>query len=224
MEATPADNEAVVGDECHIVSGALQGPRHDPAFPAALVDQAANLLLLCRVHHKMIDDQPHSYSVDSLKKIKADHEAWVAASLSGGLPQIRIRRTNASLVLLPLKSGRDLSAVMAGAMSSALENDDLETREEAELVAEFLQELQDHGDMWNDMEASERVRSTFRMGELLRGLETAGFLVFGMREIQKLEGGLGLPVDWPVGIIRVVRSTNSEITRLDVADRDVQGP
>jgi hypothetical protein len=56
-EATRSDAESVVGDECHIVSGQSQGPRYDASFPAARLDEPDNLILLCRVHHKMVDDQ-----------------------------------------------------------------------------------------------------------------------------------------------------------------------
>jgi hypothetical protein len=81
-EATRADAESVVGDECHIVSGQSQGPRYDAKFPAARVDEPDNLILLCRVHHKMVDDQTQTYTVEALQKLKAIHETWVASTLN----------------------------------------------------------------------------------------------------------------------------------------------
>ncbi len=32
IEATPNDAESVVGEECHIISGSPNGPRHDPTY------------------------------------------------------------------------------------------------------------------------------------------------------------------------------------------------
>src|SRR5262249_10495588 len=54
IDATATDDESVVGEECHIVSAQGQGPRHDPVFPAENLDKPENLILLCRVHHKMV--------------------------------------------------------------------------------------------------------------------------------------------------------------------------
>lgn len=81
MDATPQDDESVVGDECHIVSGKPNGPRYDPEFPVDQIDSYANLILLCRVHHKMIDDQSETFTEDILRQLKANHEKWVADAL-----------------------------------------------------------------------------------------------------------------------------------------------
>lgn len=56
MDATTKDDESIVGDECHIISGKPNGPRYDPDFPKDKLDSHQNLLLMCRVDHKMIDD------------------------------------------------------------------------------------------------------------------------------------------------------------------------
>ncbi|HWP60610.1 MAG TPA: hypothetical protein VNL14_22135 [Candidatus Acidoferrales bacterium] len=39
VEATPTDDESVVGDECHIVSGKGQGPRYDAGFSSDRLDE-----------------------------------------------------------------------------------------------------------------------------------------------------------------------------------------
>ena len=62
MDAAPQDDESVVGDECHIVSGKPNGPRYGPTFPVDELDSFSNLILLCRVHHKMIDDQSETFT------------------------------------------------------------------------------------------------------------------------------------------------------------------
>jgi hypothetical protein len=45
-------------------------------------DKFANLILLCNVHHKQVDDQVATFTVERLTQIKAEHEAWVRASLN----------------------------------------------------------------------------------------------------------------------------------------------
>jgi hypothetical protein len=81
IDTTAESEESVVGDECHIVSGQVDGPRYDPTFPAGLIDHVSNLLLLCKVHHKMVDDQYETYTTEVLRKIKADHEHWVRLAM-----------------------------------------------------------------------------------------------------------------------------------------------
>ena len=87
IEATTESEQSLVGEECHIVSGRRKGPRADPAFPVNRIDSVDNLLLLCNVHHKMVDDQPERYASDALRRIKADHEAWVNSALAVALEQ-----------------------------------------------------------------------------------------------------------------------------------------
>ncbi|MHB8137851.1 MAG: hypothetical protein ACYDGO_05620, partial [Smithellaceae bacterium] len=53
----------------------------DDKYPKDKVDKYENLVLMCSVHHKVIDDQPGYYTVESLNNIKKDHEKWVRESL-----------------------------------------------------------------------------------------------------------------------------------------------
>lgn len=75
-EGTETDDPSVFGEEAHIVSAAPGGPRHG-ALPDH--DVYDNLILLCSTHHKQVDDQVASYPLDALKRIKKQHEDWVAA-------------------------------------------------------------------------------------------------------------------------------------------------
>jgi hypothetical protein len=64
-------------------------------------------------------------------------------------------------------------------------------------------------------EAGEKVEAAYRMSSMIRELEAAGFLVFGAREVQRMEGGTSGPLSWPVAHLRVVRSTNPQILTFD---------
>lgn len=83
MDATETDDESLIGEECHIISRSPDGPRRNADFPEEKLDKYENLILLCRIHHKIIDDQPNTYTVEYLKQIKVAHEKWVRESLSG---------------------------------------------------------------------------------------------------------------------------------------------
>lgn len=67
VDRTEADREAIVGDECHIISGAEGGPRADSNFPRESIDSLENLMLLCRVHHKLVDDQASTFTTTILR-------------------------------------------------------------------------------------------------------------------------------------------------------------
>lgn len=96
IDATRDDDESVVADECHIISPQPNGPRHDESFPPEQLDAYENLILLCRTHHKMVDDQTANYTSDCLRQVKAKHTVWVSQRLTGGQkPQsVRLRMRN----------------------------------------------------------------------------------------------------------------------------------
>jgi hypothetical protein len=64
-----------------MVSKERAGPRGEFAIPPEERDRYENLILLCKIHHKMVDDYPEIYTVERLREIKAAHEKWVRESL-----------------------------------------------------------------------------------------------------------------------------------------------
>ncbi len=83
MDASETDDEALVGEECHIIAREPEGPRGDHSLPIGSRDKYSNLILLCSTHHTLVDKQPHKYTVQCLQEIKATHEKWVRESLTG---------------------------------------------------------------------------------------------------------------------------------------------
>lgn len=81
IDATETDDESLVGEECHIVAREEGGPRGESELTKEQRDKYSNLVILCAVHHKVIDDQPGEYTVDYLHELKARHESWVKDSL-----------------------------------------------------------------------------------------------------------------------------------------------
>lgn len=67
------------GFVAHIVADTEKGPRGDRVRSPLLCDDPANLMLLCGVHHKLIDvDAPDDYPEERLLAIKAEHERRIA--------------------------------------------------------------------------------------------------------------------------------------------------
>jgi hypothetical protein len=68
-------NQTLVGNVCHIKAAKPGGPRYDPNQTNDERHGYDNLLLMCSIHNKIVDDDEATYTVDRLKKMKADHEA-----------------------------------------------------------------------------------------------------------------------------------------------------
>ena len=93
MDATLTDDESLVGEDCHIVAQAEKGPRGPALLQTDELskyqhlisgrDKYANLILLCNIHHKLVDDQPKAFPIVGLLDMKQTHEAWVRRSLQG---------------------------------------------------------------------------------------------------------------------------------------------
>lgn len=65
---------SVVGDVCHIRAANRKGPRYDPGQTPEERHAFENLILLCKPHHKRVDDNPATFTVDQLRDIKEMHE------------------------------------------------------------------------------------------------------------------------------------------------------
>ena len=80
-DESETDDASIVGDEAHIVAREVDGPRGVSALNSEARDKYDNLLLMCKIHHKLIDDQPNKYSVEYLHKLKFKHLDWVNNTL-----------------------------------------------------------------------------------------------------------------------------------------------
>ncbi len=65
----------VIGEICHIHARSPGGSRYAATQSASQRNGFDNLLLLCRSHHKVIDDQADVYTAEVLREIKAVHES-----------------------------------------------------------------------------------------------------------------------------------------------------
>lgn len=81
----------MLGEEAHIVAQKFDGPRGAESPPGGYIDGVANLLLLCPTHHRLIDDQPQNFSIETLKEIKRSHEDSIAKSREKQFPSSNLR-------------------------------------------------------------------------------------------------------------------------------------
>ncbi|WP_333887300.1 HNH endonuclease [Sphingobacterium siyangense] len=81
MDISETDDASVVGEEAHIIARETNGPRGDNSMPIEERDKYNNLILMCSIHHKNIDDFPERFPVELLHQYKLEHEAWVKVNL-----------------------------------------------------------------------------------------------------------------------------------------------
>lgn len=78
-----------VGVGAHITAASAKGPRYDKDLTPNQRTHHTNGIWTCQTHGKDIDDNTSRYTVDDLKRIKAQHEEWVYRRLSNGPSHIR---------------------------------------------------------------------------------------------------------------------------------------
>jgi len=223
VDATATDDEAVIAEECHIVSSRPNGPRYDSSYPQEKLNAYDNLILLCRVHHKMIDDQYENYTVNILRQMKVTHELWVKrklADISKPKPaKLRRVKVNIPAYLARLTTGKEVLDLVMYACAFSTDHDELKSQREVELVGSFLQNVRDLIDLSDVLEPMHQVKESYDLTRSLEELEHAGFFVFGGREIQRLEGGIpSEPSDWPIAILSVLRRDNDVIMHANLDD------
>lgn len=76
-----ADDNLYVGEICHIEAASPNGPRFDPESSDEVRRSAENLMLLCHAHHRRVDADVETYTVESLRHMKAEHEASGSSDL-----------------------------------------------------------------------------------------------------------------------------------------------
>lgn len=87
-----------ISEECHIVGEKPTAARHVEDFPAT--ESYSNRILMCRNHHKAIDDDEDTYTAEVLEKMKKSHEeAILRATQNGEIEPIVIRDSQFTTVV-----------------------------------------------------------------------------------------------------------------------------
>jgi hypothetical protein len=215
FESTQNDNESVVGEECHIISGANKGPRSDSDFPREKINDVTNLILLCRIHHKKIDDQVETYPPESLRTIKDDHEKWVEDKLKDqpATPKVQIKRVKEEIPdkLPVINSGKEMFNLAAGACAFYNDYSDDLTDEEVDAVSGFIQNVKDWAELAREMEPSQRINASRDLDKEIKALRQFNIFAFAAVEKQKIVGGTGGESSFPVLHLSVNKANDSNV-------------
>ncbi|WAX55103.1 HNH endonuclease [Jatrophihabitans cynanchi] len=209
-DSTTTDRESIVGDEAHIAARSTIGPRGG-VLAADMTDSYDNLILLCKVDHKRVDDQPQEYTAERLRAIKAEHERWAADKFGASEPEpIRIvdPSDGGAIELAPLANGAAIWDVVANSQAYRLRSPEDGSDEEIDQADTFLDLARDWGEISDDvidqgMTAVRQAKRSLQDG--LDGLHRIGLVVFGARRQLVIKGGQLPPGSWCEAVLVVYR-------------------
>jgi len=94
IEKTSRDKESIIAEMPHIKGEKPKAPRYDKNMTDEERNSCDNLILVCRDHHKMIDDQPNTFKVEKLHQIKKEHAAWIQENLDNQMVNVTFGELN----------------------------------------------------------------------------------------------------------------------------------
>jgi hypothetical protein len=104
-----------------------------------------------------------------------------------------------------IRTGKELLDIVGISLAYHVDHPEPQNEEEAEVIAEFADQVGDWGDLYDAVEAGERVRAGFRLTSLIRKLEIHGLSVWGGRYFGQIVGGKR-PVNGMISVVVVRRS------------------
>lgn len=184
-------------------SGSIRESREKRAWSQEQLAGIAGVSL--RTVQRIESGKPASF--ESLKAIASAFDLSVEELVhDSGIPT----ETSSISFLVRVTSGRDLLGIVGGADAFQFDQDELSSEAEVEIIAEFLQYLQDYGEMWDDIGAAEHVRAMRRFTERIETLSESGFWVFALRNKQEwVPGNPRTSLD--VATVFVGRASNPRI-------------
>lgn len=224
------DSDTIIGDECHIVSSATNGPRFNSELDVDF-DAYDNLILLCKNHHKLIDDRPIEYSRAYLLDLKSKHEQWVKTTLYSATtftpthqasPDEEDEKKMMDVVLLRhLLNGKDAIDMLSVSEAALMNYDANAPEDDLRLIGAFLQDFQDWADIYNEIEISEKIDAQISVNNLIGELNNNGYLVFGTIHNQKYQATRSKVVPFRVAVLNVVKSNDDKI--MSNSDGSIKG-
>lgn len=207
------EDEFNIGEECHIISSKTNGPRHKPNIED--YDLYDNLILLCRNHHKEIDELADTYTEELLRYVKLNHENWVKITLSNSINKNKISKPK---FLTRITSGKELLNIISDSHGYRTDYDEVENKEDAEYIGGIIQDLIDCGEISGMVEVYDKVQMGLQLNKILKDLEQNGYFLFGERNIEKIKFGNGDIVNWSIATIVIKKKDSEEVIKVTFND------
>jgi transcriptional regulator with XRE-family HTH domain len=179
-------------------------------------EQLANI---CEVSVRTIQrlENGEKVSFETLKAIATAFDLDVRDLTEGqtSIPEGKEAQKANVIFMRRLTSGNELSAMIGGTHFYRLQNDELDTAKEVELVGSFFQDIRDIGDIWDDIEPMQKVEQGHRFTQMMGELEEYGLWVFAARTKARYRPTLAQIEEFPMNIVSVLvlRDTNPTIIK-----------
>lgn len=213
-ERNEHDKNLNIGDECHIISEKSNGPRYESDYGKDH-DDYENLILLCKNHHKTVDELWETYTVDLLKTIKTNHENWIRTVIDNAQNK---EKANAPKFLPRLTTGKQIVDIVREVHGYQFDHDEFKSQEEADFVSNFLQNIHDWGEAsgFESFEIGTQIQFGYELNKEIEQIEQSGFFIFGERKSSKMTNAnkddLGI---WDIATIVILRQENPAIINLE---------
>lgn len=212
ITSNPDNTEFNLGEECHIISSKLNGPRHVAILSE--YDNFENLILLCRNHHKEVDELTDTYSEELLRYIKTSHENWVKNTIKNAIDNQEDNER--PKFLTRITSGKELFNIINEIHGYKTDYDELKDEEEANFIGSFIQTLVDYGDISSMVEPFDKVKIGYELQKLINELEERGYFVFGDRGLEPMFPEKPKSEKWSVATIIIRKKENPEIIKVEL--------
>lgn len=196
-----------IGEECHIISSKINGPRYKPNLDD--YDTFDNLLMLCRNHHKEIDELTDTYSEEVLRYMKQNHENWVKDTLN---KEINSEKDKEPKFLIRITSGKNLMNIIFNAFGYRTDFDEIETEDEADYIGSILQTFIDYGEVSDILEAHEKVKISLEFNNILNELEQKGYFLFAERTLESYAN----INNCPIATLLIKKKNSKEIIKMNI--------
>lgn len=128
-------------------------------------------------------------------------------------PSVKATARFETVTLTPVRSGRDLVALLLGRHATSFEEIDIEMEADLDAIAKFQQEVYEYGDILSDLGPSERRTLEKSLDESLGGLREMGLHVAGTARTYRLQGGVMDGAAWRITYVVVARREVSSVLR-----------
>lgn len=207
-----SSQEFNIGEECHIISSKVKGPRH--VNDLLEYDNYENLILLCRNHHIEIDTLSDTFTEEVLRFMKTNHENWVRRTIKEAID--KDSNEEKPKFLTRITSGKELLDIINDVYGYNTDYDEVKNEDEVNFVGYFFQTLIDYGDISSMVEVSDKIRIGFELQELIDELDEKGYYIFGERALEPIQVNQPKGEKWMVATIILKKKGSSEILKFNL--------
>lgn len=212
---------------CHKFCGNNMEIHHIKARADGGEDTFENAIPLCFDCHAIVRqyDPKHPKGIKFTEsELKIHRDKWyqqMQNSENNKEPEplrLHHQKEHQNIMLIKVNDGNDLIGYIEMAQGIIF-SQDAKTRDEVNLISEFVQYIKDLKDYDLLDEPCDKIMSTYNLSEQLNALDNAGFWVFTNIEKQRLTGGnIKKEEIVPVLILRIVRKNSTEIIKVDMTE------